>query len=574
MKRLLFCLGPWMAMAATAAAQDEPKPAEAAFCHLGQSFEAWQIGRECYVPLSALASAGWGFRVDGSRVKVFVEGKELDVPLSTQARQPVVPLSVLCQKIGAGMSWAANGKAEIWSPLRFVKATEDAIEFESPLPVRAQISYLTNPPRVVVDVIGARIGDRTPYEMSSCSRMSQFKPNVVRIVAGTAGKPDLMSGQTTGTKSFKLPLDGSFSPPQIDEPPKQTPFAIVKSQTPKSDTGAAVQTFDPILNAWTGREPDSLPFDFEPPVWNGAPLVIAGPFNVLDANRGSVQLTVAVSRSLTLPPRFQRPEPSTLEIVLPGAAWDPSKGLDIRAPYIEAVEAVAGRGELLLRLKLTRPMGIQLTSVPGGIHVGLIKPNVGDGKLAGKVVVVDAGHGGEDSGARSPDKRVQEKNLTLKVASLVAARLSEQGATVIMTRKTDVRIPLKERSEIANRNGAHFFVSVHVNSTPYSNKTSGGITFFHNQDPICMLLADCIQGELAKVGGIPNMGTWSDTRIYDSGFAVLRYSRMPAVLVELGFINHWRDRRRILERDFQEAAAKAIVQGIRVYLGDGKTQKE
>ncbi|HQU17741.1 MAG TPA: N-acetylmuramoyl-L-alanine amidase [Fimbriimonadaceae bacterium] len=187
-------------------------------------------------------------------------------------------------------------------------------------------------------------------------------------------------------------------------------------------------------------------------------------------------------------------------------------------------------------------------------------------------MVVDAGHGGHDTGARSPDKKLNEKDLALAIANLTAKRLSEQGATVVLTRKGDQFIALKERSEIANRNCAHFFLSVHINSNQVANSSTGGITFYHQQDPVGMLLADCIQGEIAKVSGLPNLGTWSDRRIYETGFAVLRYAKMPAVLIEMGFINNSKDRARMSTADFKEKVAGAIVQGLRAYLGDGKQE--
>jgi len=194
---------------------------------------------------------------------------------------------------------------------------------------------------------------------------------------------------------------------------------------------------------------------------------------------------------------------------------------------------------------------------------------VGNGKLAGKIVVVDPGHGGHDSGAKSPDGGYQEKNLTLKIGKYLSDKLASEGATVIMTRKTDVFIELTERAAIANRNNADFFISVHINSSSQNSTTSGTITFYHNQDPIKQLLADCIQREIAKVSKLRSIGTWSDTRIYQSGFSVLRNSKMPGVLVECGFINRSVDLKRMVTDDFQRAAAAAIVKGIKVYLGDG-----
>ncbi|MCA1995860.1 MAG: N-acetylmuramoyl-L-alanine amidase, partial [Armatimonadetes bacterium] len=72
--------------------------------------------------------------------------------------------------------------------------------------------------------------------------------------------------------------------------------------------------------------------------------------------------------------------------------------------------------------------------------------------------------------------------------------------------------------------------------------------------------------------GLPNLGTWSDGKIYASGFAVLRYAKMPAVLLELGFINHATDLRRIRTDDFRKRVASAVVEGLKVFLGDGQNQ--
>jgi N-acetylmuramoyl-L-alanine amidase len=282
----------------------------------------------------------------------------------------------------------------------------------------------------------------------------------------------------------------------------------------------------------------------------------------------SATLEVSLTAKLPSAPMFSRPEPKVLEILLPGARIGDPRPLTFETPSVESLERIQEARGVTLRLHLVRPMGIELSHSGSDVDIVLVKPQVGDGRLAGKVVVVDAGHGGDDTGARSPDKSVNEKDLTLAIAKLLTTQLAHEGATVIMTRKTDVRIPLKERSEVANRNLADFFVSVHINSNTVANRTSGGITFFHKQDPLGRLLADCIQGEIAKVSGIPNMGTWSDQRIYDSGFAVLRYSQMPAVLLELGFINHSFDRKRMRTAEFQQAVAKAVVRGLKVYLGN------
>ncbi|MBI3722243.1 MAG: N-acetylmuramoyl-L-alanine amidase [Fimbriimonas ginsengisoli] len=201
----------------------------------------------------------------------------------------------------------------------------------------------------------------------------------------------------------------------------------------------------------------------------------------------------------------------------------------------------------------------------------MFKPNIGNGRLAGRTVVVDAGHGGHDTGAKAPDGSLIEKLMTLEIAKLTAERLGEEGATVIMTRRTDEFIPLPDRSEVANRSGADFFLSIHINSNGQNTSSTGGITFIHEHDPTCQVLAECIQHEIALVSHLPSLGVWSDTKIYHSGFSVLRHAKVPAVLIEMGFLSNEYDRAVMATPQFKENAAKAIVAGLKVYLGDVKT---
>jgi N-acetylmuramoyl-L-alanine amidase len=156
---------------------------------------------------------------------------------------------------------------------------------------------------------------------------------------------------------------------------------------------------------------------------------------------------------------------------------------------------------------------------------------------------------------------------------LVASKLAQAGATVIMTRRTDVFISLTARAEVANKSKADFFVSCHINDSGGPRNMAGTITFHHKGNQISRVLAECIQHEIAKVSGLANTGVWSDGKIYPvSGFSVLRNTKMPGVLIEFGFIDNAGDRKRMVTDQFQDAVAKAVVQGIKVYLGDAKAK--
>ncbi|MEQ1936523.1 MAG: N-acetylmuramoyl-L-alanine amidase, partial [Fimbriimonadaceae bacterium] len=299
------------------------------------------------------------------------------------------------------------------------------------------------------------------------------------------------------------------------------------------------------------------------------PLVSVGPIRMLSESAAAAQLSIPLTGALPSPPRYRRVDATTFELFFPrGSYIAPPQPLG--SPSVTAFEPEQLSEGLRLTVRLARPMGVEYSVSANAITLGLYKPKVGNGKLAGKVIVLDAGHGGHDSGARSTDKATLEKDVTLKVVLQTAKELLSEGATVIMTRKTDVFIPLGERAEIANRNAADLFISVHINSNKTANSTSGSISFYHKGNKPGEVLAICMQEEMKKASQIPSIGVWSDGRIYESGFAVLRLSKMPGVLLELGFVNHEKDRNILRTTAFQSDVSKAIVKGIKVYLGDEK----
>jgi N-acetylmuramoyl-L-alanine amidase len=138
-----------------------------------------------------------------------------------------------------------------------------------------------------------------------------------------------------------------------------------------------------------------------------------------------------------------------------------------------------------------------------------------------------------------------------------------------MTREGDTFVGLSERPKVARDNNADIFISVHYNSTGKDNSVSGTMTFYHQTDPDDQILAACIHPELVAVSGLPDKGIITDRRIYNSGFAVLRTAPMPAVLLELAFINHSADRAQIVKPEWQQAMAEAAVRGIKRFVEGG-----
>lgn len=185
--------------------------------------------------------------------------------------------------------------------------------------------------------------------------------------------------------------------------------------------------------------------------------------------------------------------------------------------------------------------------------------------LTGKTIVVDAGHGGHDPGARRrlaapKGKRgalIMEKNINLAIALILAEKLRAQGATVVLTRSTDVFIPLEGRAAISNGIKADLFLSVHNNA--HSNTKYDGIeTYYHNDDSKCP--ADHIYNALVK--GLPGHGNWVAKR----RFKVVLLAQVPAVLAEIGYMTKPSKLRLLTTVAYQEQAAAALTQGVLDYF--------
>ena len=176
--------------------------------------------------------------------------------------------------------------------------------------------------------------------------------------------------------------------------------------------------------------------------------------------------------------------------------------------------------------------------------------SAGDGSPV--TVVIDAGHGGYDRGG-IPGQRVSEKDMTLDVARRLKSVLAASGYRVVMTRDSDVFVPLGTRCAIANSNRNAIFVSVHFNSA--TRRGASGIeTYFYSRDSLS--LASAIHHYVA--GGAP-----SDNRgVRRRGYYVLRRTNMPAVLVECGFLTNPSEAAYAQNASYRQKLAEAIAAGV------------
>jgi N-acetylmuramoyl-L-alanine amidase len=197
-----------------------------------------------------------------------------------------------------------------------------------------------------------------------------------------------------------------------------------------------------------------------------------------------------------------------------------------------------------------------------------------------KTICLDPGHGGNDPGYQFGAN--DEKKYALLLAQEVRAQLKTAGFDVVMTRTTDVKIPLEDRTLIARKKGADLFLSLHFNATEQGRNEVKGTEIFcltpagatssnargegdtrwvtgNRNDEKNMLLAYEMQKSYKNNLAIEDRG------VKRARFQVLREATMPAILIEGGFMSHPAEGRKIFDPAYRRQMAKAIVEGIQSY---------
>lgn len=177
--------------------------------------------------------------------------------------------------------------------------------------------------------------------------------------------------------------------------------------------------------------------------------------------------------------------------------------------------------------------------------------------LAGYNIMLDPGHGGIDPGALSLYAE-KEKVLALDFSKVIAERLREAGATVLLTRSKDAYVSLPERVRISEAYLTDAFISIHFNA--YTSSASNGISTHYYKDGKSKELAQHIQSALNRHTTLTNRGVKQDN------YYVLRENSKVSVLVELGFITNPTDLKIIGNGTYSSDVSEAILEGLIDYF--------
>ncbi|MEW8973989.1 MAG: N-acetylmuramoyl-L-alanine amidase family protein [Tissierellaceae bacterium] len=263
---------------------------------------------------------------------------------------------------------------------------------------------------------------------------------------------------------------------------------------------------------------------------------------------------------------YNYPEQKMLEIVIPSDSTELESGVGkLNDGLVDEINVLRNRDEVVVQLKYKKSIEYEVLSRERDRNIELSISRNSNIKPSDRLIVIDAGHGGSDPGASSITGK-REKDLALSVSNKLNNSLKAKGYNTLMTRNTDVFVDLYERARIANINNADIFVSIHGNSFT-NNKTVKGIEVYYwpkdkskikeeEQYP----LAKSIFDELIRATSASSRG------VKTNAYVVIKETRMPAVLIETGFLTNPEEEKLLYSDEYQNKMVEGIIKGIENYF--------
>lgn len=460
-----------------------------------------------------------------------VDGKRITIPVAPRdvAGLRYLPVRALAPYLGAAVRFQGEIGTLALSPYLTVSGQQRpdggiTVLARSTASVQYTSRTLSDPPRAYIDFKNVALGNAEPEIVINAGgvqrlRLAQFstQPDVVRVVV------DLDNPRTVNAT--------------ISEAGRQVALAIGGDPAPEKTT-------EPV---WGAPQPEG-------------PRLFDLALDAVSAKQS--QLTIGAVGSVDVSSEYRAKE-RALTLTVPGAmSTIPDDHVaDITDKHIRsvAVRELQPTG-VEITVTFTRDLGYLINRDATGIRL-----LVGTFSLNDMTIVLDAGHGGHDSGAIG-GQGTCEKNVNLDIVLRTEKLLRAAGVEVVLSRGDDTFIPLPERSGLANRSGVDLFVSVHCNSTPKRNSQQGTQVYYRTPQSIRLaeaMLTEMVEGTRLKNGGVRN-----------GNFHVIRETTMPSVLIETAFINNDREEKLLCSPEFCQKVAQSIVNGLKRYAATATWQQQ
>lgn len=217
------------------------------------------------------------------------------------------------------------------------------------------------------------------------------------------------------------------------------------------------------------------------------------------------------------------------------------------------------------------PVRSQAAYVSAGVeegHVSQDEPQEGiSADYAGYTVVLDAGHGGKDVGTMAVQQQtdIYEKDINLTLALQVGELLEAHGVKVILTREDDTFLELQERTDLSNQENPDLFISLHCNYFEDDSSVSG-LECYYASNSKGQGCAETILDLLAENGSILTRNAKS------ADYYVLKHTKAPAVLVEMGYLSNSSELKNLTSEEYQKLLSEELTEGILAVLSRMETE--
>ena len=530
-------------------------------------------------PVDAVQLMGAKFapNADGTVAVTAANGRRISTPYTLVQGRYCVPFQKVAQALGGTADWQpTTATLTVRAQLQMVRQDNNALTIYTSYPVYYSVKRIDSPERLYVDLFGLDLAT-TPASIPTQGsvthiRSGQIDPQTVRITIDLKqGMPfRVVSG--IQTNQVRVALGESEPAPAAPAPP----VVVINPPTPRLPTNPAQVTItavdyhvvSPALTqirvTTTGPakyrtealdNPNRLAFDL-------AGAVLDHGVQATQSVDNPVIKAIRIGKVFTEHTAFGR-------IVL-----DLSRMVGFSVDSRSSGEGMTYLINVITSGSNTAPVPPVVAQSPA---LGGLLPAPVTASLAGKLIVVDPGHGGRDTGAIDAfrTRQVYEKDIALAIARRVRDVLTQNGATVLMTRNSDTLPSVESRPLFANAHHADYFVSIHCDSAEAQNARSGTAVYFHGANGVCRLMAADIGRRVGQVSGLPYNGVKSDMIQYGgrfvTGYGVLRTSEMPAVLVETGFMTNDNDLAKLRDDATQQKIAEGVAAGLRDFISDQVT---
>lgn len=494
-------------------------------------------------------------------IQLFLDGKQLkpEVAPILVNDNTLVPVRIIAENLGAKVQWdGEQHKVIVQKEQVHIEMTID----EPQVKVNDEIKTLEVPPKLIngntlvpVRFVSEQMGVKVAWDgltnsvflfredkesqLQGNSNPPADKPNADKP-SGEAAKPDSGTDAAAGDQG-KSAAPGTAGSAQDAAAGKTSP-ANPGTPVPAQDSAKPADAAGAAKPAPITKDDEKIP--------NIQSVQLVG-------DRLYIQATGNVKTNLSYlgnPDRLVIDIPnSELDAKINGQPAYQNGEIPVNSPLASKIRYALYSDQpstvrIVLDLKAKVEASAVPTNVPNQIVLQLKTPKY--------KVVIDAGHGGHDSGAVSITGRY-EKDFTLSMVKKVKALLDqEKDIQAYLTRSDDTFVELDDRVAFANDRNADLFVSIHGNK--YTPETQGTETYYYRDESLPF--ANLIHSYVVKATGFP------DRKVRQEQFRVISKTTMPAVLLEIGYLSNADEEAAMYSDDFQNRVAASIVAAIKDYL--------